>query len=276
MNRKTAYIPTVALFAALIAAPVAFGQEVETSAFTLHSVSPSPIQPGQQSVISGANLPLSFTVILSGQGGVFRDFGASDIPSRGFFTLPQRTPAGSYQMTLSTSDGVTSNTIAVQVGGSAIPIPQPTPQPPVATPRPTPRPTPITQPPRQAECICIEILAPVCGVDNRTYANQCLAQCNNVPVALNGVCSGDQEFINRFRPPQEQINPTPVPRQRPELETECDRGTLRCLGALGRAIERFGGSFGLRDAINVLQIQLNRVAGQNRTQLQQFIRDLQS
>ncbi|MEX0649662.1 MAG: Kazal-type serine protease inhibitor domain-containing protein [Candidatus Andersenbacteria bacterium] len=261
---------TLLTLLALLSTPVAYGQGLASSTLSIQSVLPNPIQPGQTATVYGSNIPSSFTLILNGPGGVFRDFGASDIPSRGFFTLPRSIPAGGYQLVVTTSSGASSNALSVQIGGTVAPAP------PVVTPRPTPRPTPIPTPPsRRGECICIEILAPVCGVDNRTYANQCLAQCNNVPIAFTGVCPGDQDFIDRFRPPRGQINPTPRPPQQPELEQACNQGSIRCLSALGQAIERFGGSFGFRDAINVLQVQLNRVSENNRLGLQQFIRDLQ-
>jgi hypothetical protein len=37
-------------------------------------------------------------------------------------------------------------------------------------------------------CICPEVWAPVCGVDNNTYGNACEAECNRVGIAHDGEC----------------------------------------------------------------------------------------
>jgi hypothetical protein len=37
-------------------------------------------------------------------------------------------------------------------------------------------------------CLCIQVFAPVCGVDGRTYPNACVARCAHVEVAHEGPC----------------------------------------------------------------------------------------
>ena len=41
------------------------------------------------------------------------------------------------------------------------------------------------------ECVCPAIDEPVCGVDDVTYGNSCLAECAGVEVAQDGPCVGD-------------------------------------------------------------------------------------
>lgn len=42
--------------------------------------------------------------------------------------------------------------------------------------------------PPQPACVCPEIYAPVCGVDGRTFANECAAACAHVEVDYEGEC----------------------------------------------------------------------------------------
>ncbi|KFG28147.1 Kazal-type serine protease inhibitor domain-containing protein [Toxoplasma gondii VAND] len=49
-------------------------------------------------------------------------------------------------------------------------------------------------------CTCPKILAPVCGVNGKTYGNQCLLECDQVNLLKEGPCSpappgGDEEEI---------------------------------------------------------------------------------
>ena len=51
-----------------------------------------------------------------------------------------------------------------------------------------------TQPPPEngAGCICTAIYKPVCGVDGKTYSNDCVARCANVEVAYAGECGAQK------------------------------------------------------------------------------------
>jgi hypothetical protein len=49
----------------------------------------------------------------------------------------------------------------------------------------------VTCIPESAGCICEQIFLPVCGTDNRTYSNACVARCLKVEVQHPGPCPGD-------------------------------------------------------------------------------------
>lgn len=49
-------------------------------------------------------------------------------------------------------------------------------------------------PPEQDLCVCAEIYAPVCGVDDVTYSNACFAGCEDIEVAHEGEC-GQSECV---------------------------------------------------------------------------------
>ncbi|MBJ94941.1 MAG: Kazal-type serine protease inhibitor family protein [Rickettsiales bacterium] len=43
------------------------------------------------------------------------------------------------------------------------------------------------------DCVCPAIDAPVCGEDGVTYGNSCMAACEDVAVAQDGACAGDDD-----------------------------------------------------------------------------------
>ena len=38
------------------------------------------------------------------------------------------------------------------------------------------------------QCDCPDNISPVCGSDNKSYSNGCLAKCNNVAIKHDGEC----------------------------------------------------------------------------------------
>lgn len=52
------------------------------------------------------------------------------------------------------------------------------------------KPLPVESP-LTADCNCTHVFEPVCGVDNRSYANACFATCAKTTQAKQGACSCD-------------------------------------------------------------------------------------
>lgn len=42
--------------------------------------------------------------------------------------------------------------------------------------------------PMKADCMCYEIYKPVCGCNGKTYANDCIARCQNITNFKDGEC----------------------------------------------------------------------------------------
>ena len=42
--------------------------------------------------------------------------------------------------------------------------------------------------PMKADCMCYEIYKPVCGCNGKTYANDCIARCQNITNFKEGAC----------------------------------------------------------------------------------------
>ena len=40
----------------------------------------------------------------------------------------------------------------------------------------------------KADCLCYEIYKPVCGCNNKTYSNDCVARCQNITQFKEGAC----------------------------------------------------------------------------------------
>jgi Kazal-type serine protease inhibitor domain len=40
----------------------------------------------------------------------------------------------------------------------------------------------------KADCVCYEIYKPVCGCNGKTYANDCVARCQNITQFKEGAC----------------------------------------------------------------------------------------
>jgi hypothetical protein len=38
------------------------------------------------------------------------------------------------------------------------------------------------------DCICMSVYEPVCGCDQVTYSNSCVAACHDIDIAHEGVC----------------------------------------------------------------------------------------
>ncbi|GAB4298349.1 MAG: hypothetical protein Kow0090_13780 [Myxococcota bacterium] len=54
--------------------------------------------------------------------------------------------------------------------------------------------------PADDDCNCYMIYAPVCGVDGRTYGNDCVAKCEGVAIAYPGECKPEECVINCLLP----------------------------------------------------------------------------
>jgi len=49
--------------------------------------------------------------------------------------------------------------------------------------------------PEEELIACIEIFAPVCGVNGETFSNACFAGAEGVEILHNGECSGDEAMV---------------------------------------------------------------------------------
>jgi len=54
--------------------------------------------------------------------------------------------------------------------------------------------------PEEELVACIEIFAPVCGVNGETFPNACFAGVDKIDIAHNGECTGDEAIVMTNEP----------------------------------------------------------------------------
>lgn len=52
----------------------------------------------------------------------------------------------------------------------------------------------------ESSCGCLKVSNPVCGVDNKTYINECMATCKDVDLKYEAACIGDTWINNSSNP----------------------------------------------------------------------------